>query len=109
MANLGAHFTAQAAESTVIDISVTVEIDTGASAELVKSDLENAVKGYFKEQVMNSAEEETVIRYSGIGAVISGTAGVIDYENLTVNSGSANISVADRKDAVIGTVVFTYA
>lgn len=102
VANLGAHFTAQAAESTAIDISVTVEIDAGASAELVKSDLENAVKGYFKEQVMNSAEEETVIRYSGIGAVISGTAGVIDYNSLLLNGSTGNIAVDEMSVPVPG-------
>ena len=102
IANLGAHFTAQAAESKVIDISVTVEIDANTSSELVISELENAVKSYFKEQVMNSSEEETVIRFSGIGAVISGTAGVIDYSGLTLNGSTGNITIDEVSVPVPG-------
>lgn len=102
VANLGAHFTAQAAKSTVINISVTVEIDTGANADLVKADLEKAVKSYFKEQVMNGNEEETIIRFSGIGAVISGTAGVIDYSGLTLNGSTVNITADEVSVPVLG-------
>ena len=49
-----------------------------------------------------------VINLTGNNAILE-TAGVLDVENLTVNGGTANVAVAERSVAVLGTAVFTYA
>ena len=44
-----------------------------------------------------------------IAVAILSAEGVLDYESLTVNSGTANISIDDREVAVLGEVTITYA
>lgn len=102
-APMGAHCYVSAAEALNIDIAVKLTI-SGTQTET-----ENAVKEAIKKYLANIAFTGENVSYAQIGNAIIDTAGVIDYENLTVNSGAANISVADRKVAVLGTVVFTYA
>lgn len=102
-APMGAHCYVSAAEALSIDI--TVKLTTSGT----QTETENAVKEAIKKYLASIAFTGENVSYAQIGNAIIDTAGVIDYENLTVNSGSANISVADRKVAVIGTVVFTYA
>lgn len=104
VANLGAHFTAVTAQSKVIDISVTIEIDENSDAETVTGLLESAFKSYFKTQVMN--EENVVIRYSGLGAVISSVSGIIDYCDLTLNGNTGNIVVDELSVPVLGVTSF---
>ena len=91
-ANLGAHFTAVKAAQDTVDIAVSIEPESGADTAAIAQQLESAVKGYFKTQVMTAAEDEVTIRCSGIGAVISAIPGVVDYSGLMLNGGSANIS-----------------
>ena len=47
--------------------------------------------------------------YAQIAAAILSAPGVEDFANLTVNGGTANIAIADRKVAVLGEVTVTYA
>lgn len=104
-ANLGAHFTAVKAESKTINVSVTVEIESAANQEDVLNHIKTSLKSYFKMQVMQSSDsEETSIRYSGIGAVISSISGVVDYCDLRLNGSSLNISVDVYSVPVLGVV-----
>ena len=47
------------------------------------------------------------VSYAQISNAIIDSEGVIDIEELKVNNGTANISIAERHVAVLGTVVFT--
>ena len=49
------------------------------------------------------------VSYAQIAAAILSAPGVEDFANLTVNGGTANIAIADRKVAVLGEVTVTYA
>lgn len=102
-APMGAHCYVSAAEALNIDVSAKFRI-SGTQTET-----EAAVKEAIKKYLASIAFTGENVSYAQIGNAIIDTAGVIDYENLTVNSGTANISVADRKVAVLGTVVFAYA
>ena len=49
----------------------------------------------------------SISEYAQISNAIIDSEGVIDIEELKVNNGTANISIAERHVAVLGTVVFT--
>lgn len=102
-APMGAHCYVSAAEALNIDVTAKLKISG------TQSEIENAVKTAIKEYLASIAFTSENVSYAQIGNAILDTAGVIDYENLTVNSGAVNISVPDRSVAILGTVVFTYA
>lgn len=104
-ANLGAHFTAVSATQKTIDLSFSAVLLSAATLEQVKTETQEAVKEYFKEQVLNTPESESVvIRISKVGAVINGLPSILDYSDLTFNSSTANVEILDEEVAVLGEV-----
>lgn len=102
-APIGAHFTAAAAESEYIDISVTIEVKQGFSFEAAKESTKSGIENYFKTQVMNSSDaEEIMIRISEIGAVISDVTEIADYRNLVINGSDENIAVNAESVPILG-------
>lgn len=95
-ANLGAHFTAVAAGTTDITMSCSVELTSGSSMEEAKTAVQEAVTAYFRDCTL-SAEGETVIRISSIGALLSNLGAVLDYSNLKLNGAAENITVPADK------------
>ena len=109
VANLGAHFTAVSVQSKVIDISATIETDETSDANAVTERLKSAFENYFRTLVMNASDgEEVVVRYSGLGAVISSISGVIDYCDLTLNGNTGNIAVDELSVPVLGVTNFEF-
>lgn len=102
-APMGAHCYVSAAEALNIDVTAKLKISG------TQSETETAVKDAIKKYLASIAFTGENVSYAQIGNAILDTAGVIDYESLTVNSGAVNISVPDRSVAILGTVVFTYA
>lgn len=102
-APMGAHCYVSAAEALNIDVTAKLKISG------TQSETETAVKDAIKKYLASIAFTGENVSYAQIGNAILDTAGVIDYESLTVNSGTVNISVPDRSVAILGTVVFTYA
>ena len=100
---IGAHFTAAAAESEYIDISVTIEVKQGFSFEAAKESIKSGIENCFKTQVMNSSDaEEIMIRISEIGAVISDVTEIADYRNLVINGSDENIAVNAESVPILG-------
>lgn len=102
-APMGAHCYVSAAEALNIDVTAKLRISG------TQSETESAVEDAIKKYLASIAFTGENVSYAQIGNAILDTAGVIDYESLTVNSGAVNISVPDRSVAILGTVVFTYA
>lgn len=102
-APIGAHCYVSAAEALNIDVTAKLRISG------TQSETESAVEDAIKKYLASIAFTGENVSYAQIGNAILDTAGVIDYESLTVNSGAVNISVPDRSVAILGTVVFTYA
>jgi uncharacterized phage protein gp47/JayE len=50
---------------------------------------------------------DPIVRYSKIASILLDTPSVLDYSNLTVNGGTANVTIADGSVAVGGTVTFS--
>jgi len=98
---IGATVTVISAIEKAIDISATLTIDSANyTLEGVKTSIETNIINYLK----SVAFIDTYISYAKIGNIIFDTNGVLDYSALTVNTGTANISILDTEVAVLGVV-----
>ena len=109
-ANLGAHFTAAAAEALTVNLSFTATLAPGKTQEDAASDSEAALTAMLKTIALKTPEsEDMVIRIATVGAMILNLPSVIDYADLQLNSGTANILVAGTQVAVLGEVTVNVA
>lgn len=98
---IGATVTVISAIEKPINISVTLVIDIqNYAAEEVKQTIESNLIEYFK----NIAFKDTYVSYAKVGNIIIESEGVLDYSNLLLNNGTANIAIADDEVAVLGGV-----
>lgn len=105
VANLGAHFTAVAANSIAINIAYVGVLKDGATPEIAKEQTETAMAAYLKDIALNTPEgEDIVIRLTTIGAMIYGLDAILDYSDLTLNGATANIPIDIESVAVPGVV-----
>lgn len=107
-ANIGAHFTAVAANPLTITVAFHAELAEGASRETVVQEASQAIEEYLKELVLSTDEgTQIVVRVSAIGAILSRLKSLIDYSGLTVNSDTHNVIPGDDDVPVLGEVVIT--
>ena len=98
-----------------VALSLTLVLAEGAEQETVEAAIRAAVSGYLKEQALEayqpslSPEKGYRVSYARIGSAILDTDGVEDYEGLTVNGGTANLTVPAKYAAVLGEVSVSYA
>lgn len=106
VANIGAHFTAVAAEPLAINLSFSAELTSGRTLEELQDAVESAVADYLKSLVVDAEESEVVvIRLSMIGAILSGLSRyLIDYHDLTLNGSVENIRAGADEVPVLGEV-----
>lgn len=97
---VGADVTVQAAVEVPINVSVTVTLASYATIQEVVDLLTNGLKAYLQEL----AFVDPLVRHTRIASIIGGIPPVIDYSNLLVNGGTANVEIADGSVAVLGTV-----
>ncbi|MEG3040904.1 MAG: baseplate J/gp47 family protein [Clostridium sp.] len=98
---IGATVSVVSATEKPITITVTVTIDTANYSQAqVKASIESNISEYLK----SIAFSETYVSYARIGGIILATKGVLDYSNLRVNTGTANISILDTEVAILGGV-----
>ena len=77
---------------TELSVSVTVEVGTGSSLEAIKSAFIEAVQAY-----LDTARSDGEVRYTQIGKILAGISGVYDYDALTLNGGTTNISITNTQ------------
>jgi uncharacterized phage protein gp47/JayE len=99
---IGATVTVESAVELIINISVSLTIDTN---NYTITDVINNIKTKITEYLKEIAFVETYISYAKIGSLILSSAGVLDYTNLTINNGTSNVLIADNEVAVLGDVV----
>lgn len=75
-----------------LSISATVEVGTGSSLEAIKTAFIEAVQAY-----LDTARSDGEVRYTQIGKILAGVPGVYDYDALTLNSGTTNISITNTQ------------
>lgn len=98
---IGASVTVQSATALNINISATIIRDTNYTVEQVLSNVSNKITSYLK----SIAFKQSYVSYAQIGSLILDSEGVLDYSNLTINSGTSNITIGDEQVAVLGEVV----
>ncbi|RAU93214.1 baseplate J/gp47 family protein [Paenibacillus sp. YN15] len=95
---VGAMVTVEASQETAMNVSVQVTLSSGYPLEKVRTAIQAGIQSYLQ----NLAFKDPVVRYTRIANIILDTEGVEDYTALTVNGGTANISIADGAVAVPG-------
>lgn len=105
VANLGAHFTATAADGVEITVTFTAILVSGRTATDAESEVKEALEAYFRDLVMNTAvASDIVVRLTAVGAMIAGCSSVIDYSNLTLNGKAENILPGDDGVPIVAEV-----
>lgn len=95
---IGADVTVVSATPLRINISVKL---TANDVPNLQAKIESVIKNYLS----NDALKRSYISYAKIGSLILSVLGVEDYTDLKVNSGTANIQIADGAVPVLGSVV----
>jgi uncharacterized phage protein gp47/JayE len=99
-APIGAYCTVVSATPINITVTASITLATGYDKASVKTNIQNEITDYLK----SVAFKTSYISYAKIGNAIMSADGVLDYENLKVNNGTANISVGEYQVAVLGGV-----
>ena len=99
----GAYCTVTTATKKTLDITATLVLLEGYELESVKESVTDSITELLK----SKAFQVEYISYAAIANIIFETPGVIDYQNMTINSATANIPVGEREVAVVGVVNFS--
>lgn len=92
-APIGAYCTVESATSKNISISVSViKVNSNYTNDEIITNITNNVNTYLKTVAFN--EDTPYVSYAKIGNCILDSDGVGDYSNLTINSGTSNISLS---------------
>ncbi|OXM86455.1 baseplate J/gp47 family protein [Paenibacillus rigui] len=100
VAPVGAAITVVAATEVPIHVSGTYTLKPGATLEDARRQIAEGVANYLKTLAFSDA----IVRYTQIANVVLDTDAVVDYANLQVNSGTANLTIESGSVAVLGTV-----
>jgi len=95
---VGANVTVVSAEPLPINISVIIYIKEGYVLDDIKIGIQSAVSLYLK----SIAFQQDYVSYAQIGSRVLIQDGVLDYQELLVNSGSGNVNVAENQVPVLG-------
>lgn len=104
LAPIGAILTVVTAETVGLTVSAKVMLEDGVELDNVNDDYRKGLLAYFVE-----AKAENCIRYTRIGSVLSETAGVLDYTELSVNGGTANVDITVDDYPTIAAINLTEA
>ena len=105
-APIGAECYVSAATPKQIAISCTVTKLAGAGEDdTVTEAIKTAVAAY----LAGIAFEQDYVSYGQIASAVLDAEGVLDFENLLVNNGTANVQLGERECPVLGNISITYA
>lgn len=99
-APIGATLTVVSAVEKTIDITATVVLASGYTIQQVQDAFVVNIQTYLSDLAFNS----TYISYAKIGSLLLNTAGVVDYNDLTLNTGTANVALQDEEIPAAGTI-----
>lgn len=114
-APIGAHCYVSAALEEKVGLSLTVTPEAGTEQETVTTAIKESVRAYLAAMALEAytpgvgRQYGYTVSYARLGAAILDTPGVADYQSLTVSGGTANVTVAGKRAAVLGEVSVTYA
>ncbi|WP_456273637.1 baseplate J/gp47 family protein [Bacillus sp. AK031] len=100
VASIGAYATVVSASGVDIDLSFTLTVNEGFTEQQALDEITDNVTDHLRD----IAFQQDYVSYAQIGSIIINSNAVADYTNLTINSGTSNISVADDQVAVMGVI-----
>lgn len=100
---IGAVVTVDTVTAIEIDVSAAVVLKPGYESEDVNTVLNAVLTEYLRECAMNNWD----VKYNRIGALLMSIEGVLDYSDLTVNNGTANVTIESGHMPVCGMVTLT--
>lgn len=99
-APIGATCTVVAATGVKINLVVTIVLASGYTVAQAETEIADKITQYLED----IAFVESIVSYAKIGALILDAASVADYSGLTINGGTANITIPNESVAILGTV-----
>lgn len=100
---IGATVTVESPTSKTIDVAANVILDGSQTLAEIQTAFTAALVAYLKDTIFDTYS----VSYAKIGSLLLATAGVQDYNTLLINSGTANIVIADIEMPIAGTVTLT--
>lgn len=97
---IGATVTVESATALNIDVTANLSLAPEAVLADVKAAFEFALVSYLQQ----IAFKQSYVSYAQVGSLLLDTPGVLDYSDLTLNSGTGNVAIGDTQVAVKGTV-----
>ena len=93
-----------------INVAATVTYEKNVDRNVVLQDFTKKVTEYIQSRVFNRDEdtkELMPIAYKKIAAILGTLSGVANYDDLTVNGGTVDISIAPYQIPMLGQVTLT--
>ena len=100
---IGAAVTVVGASELAVNVTATMTLEAGA----VLADITTAFTASLADYLKSIAFTGEQIRYTRIANLLIDVPMVVDYANLTVNGGTANILPTDEQVGVVGTVTLS--
>ncbi|KYH35825.1 baseplate J-like protein [Clostridium tepidiprofundi DSM 19306] len=97
-APIGAQLTVTSAKSKSINIKVNLVLDGALNINVIKEKIQEKLESYFK----NISFISNYVSYAKIGSLILTVDGVLDYNNLLVNSKKENINMGEDEICILG-------
>lgn len=105
IAPIGHVVTVVGATGVPVDVSFTLEFDSGVTWDSVKSDVESAIHEYFDELIQSWSDSDgVVVRIKQIETKILNVSGVVDITNTALNGESENLTLNDDEIPILGAV-----
>jgi len=97
---IGANVTVESATPVQINISAVLTLKAGVTITDIKSNIQAAITKYLKD----IAFKQDYVSYAYIGSKVLSIDGILDYENLTVNTNAVNVDIAENEVPILGTL-----
>lgn len=98
-APVGAILTVAAPTPNTINYAFILQLKDGYGLQAVLEQFGRELRDYY-----TTAKEESVVRYAMVGSILINTAGVRDFDDLTLNGGTDNIDIGEDEYPVTGTI-----
>lgn len=96
---IGANVTVLPIGELPIDINVKLTLDGDLTGDDVLDEIKAKLAAYFLD-----AADGGLIRYTRVGDALLNVRGVLDYEQLAINGGTANVQLTAEQVAIVGEV-----
>ncbi|WP_373845084.1 baseplate J/gp47 family protein [Clostridium sp.] len=99
-APIGAVCTVVSAAEKAMNITASVVLASGYTLQQAQDNFNTVFEKYLNDLAFN----DTYVSYAKVGGILLSAGGIVDYSNLTLNNGTANIPLNDEEIPVVGTV-----